>query len=319
MNDRSYLLKRKRSNILKQRKTRPVSCRHQYTHDYSFQKSNDLNIKEITPVQEEKVLIQETEEVVEDIHSEVQKETAVQETVPQEEPVIPEEPAEKKLTRKERKKQEKEEIINLLIDEPDIQFLNMLFNPLACMDQVSELDYATLSGGQRFIMNLFKWLAIGACFAMPIMKIVDINPYGFSRLNFTSTSMIAFAFALYGFISEGLIMFLISLLCISKKQPVERKRVVSIYTYGAPLETLLFVISTIIMYFQLPLGIACEIGSIAVAMYLKAYGISKSCLAQKRFLLGLLVLTILSTLLFFFYAEIVGSDVIKIFKNIMNL
>lgn len=315
MNDRSYLLKRRRSYILRQRKVRSVSCRHLSVH---YDTSAKPVIIEDTPayqeaVKEEQVVLNvEKKDIEKPLEQPVSKPSVKEETKE-------EKSEEVKLSRKEKKKQEKEEILNLLIDEPEINLFKMIANPLKCMDEVAELDYATLSSGQRTVMNIFKWLAIGGALAMPISEIIDINPYGFSRMNFTSTSILAFKFALFGFFSEFILFFAISALCMEKGKRTDRARLVSIYTYGAPLEIILFALSAVSMRLNLTCGIALLTASLLASLYMKSYGISKSDLARKRLIFGLILFGFLFVLLFFAYAEFACSDVIKILKNIMNI
>ncbi len=308
MNQRLQLLNRRRNTVLLARHTRVVSMRHvphQYVvHSSKPKKTIETKITLDTPILEES---NKTVEVVEKI----QKEQAIVKKKPKKK--------NSKSKKKAQKLKDKEDLLNRLIDEPKTSIFSLLTNPILCIEKVGTVDYATLSMGQRVVLNIMKWIALSVCIASVISGYINIAPFGFSRLNFTASANLAFKIAVYGFVFEVAIVYLIYYLCNSRKHPIDRSRMCSIVSIGTPFKIVLFVFSAIILQNNVGIGAAFFVASCLICFLLTGYGLSKTRLPQRRCLLALFVGLFVSLALFIPYFNFIAKDVVKIFMNILNI
>ena len=187
------------------------------------------------------------------------------------------------------------------------------------MDRVADVDYATLSGGQRCVLNILKWIAFSSCIAMGISHLINLEPFGFARLNFTATANLAFKIAAYGFIFEYLITYLIKLACTNKTILVDRDRMVSICTIAVPFKIVMYVISACLIAYNTMIGYAFFFTVAFVSILLTGYGLNKTPLPHKRAMLALIAGIFVAMSVFGMYFTFIAKDIIQIFMNILNI
>ncbi len=322
MNRRLQLLNRRRNNVLLSRHVRAVSLRH-VPHQFVV-KSKALKTEEV--VQEKEPVV---EQVVEKVEKKEEPKKAVVKKV-KKKTLTPEEKKAKKLKEKQKKEaqkakkkaqklQDKEDALERLINEPTTSLFLILTNPILCIERLGTVDYATLSGAQRTILNIVKWIAFSACFGIMVSGFINANPFGFARMNFTSTALFTAKIALFAFVVELFVVYLIHLFCNTKKTPVDKARMVSISAIGAPFKVVLYIVSAIVMYFNIWFGIAVFVPSIIISIMLSAFALSKTELAPRKCMLAIGVGLVVSFLLFGVYFSYACKDVIKILYNIMNI
>lgn len=311
MNQRLHLLNRRRNTVLVSRHVRAVSLRHvPYRYVETKQPSE---LVEQNAVAEEKV-----EEIKEE------KPVSKEEKKPILKEIKKEETKEKKpkKTRKEKKAQkakDKEDRLNRLIDEPTNSVSLIFSNPLLCMERVGRVDYATLSTGQRIVLNVIKWLSIGYCIGLSIGKFINVDPFGFARMNFTSTANLSAKIAVYGFFFEILGGYLISAINNATGNSIDRARMVSVCSIAAPFKVLMFVNSAALLEVYMPIGIACFVCASVLSIMLTAFGLSKTKLSPRRTVFVIALVIILATVLFGGYFSLLCKDVVEILENIMNI
>lgn len=303
MNQRLHLLNRRRNNVLISRHVRAVSLRHV---PYRY-----VETKKPTVLPEQNVVV---EEKIEEIK--------------EEKPVLKEIKKEKtkekkpKKTRKEKKAQkakDKEDRLNRLIDEPTNSLSLLFSNPLLCMERVGKVDYATLSTGQRIVLHVIKWLSIGYCIGLSIAKFINVDPFGFARMNFTATANLSAKIAVFGLTFEILCGYLISAMNNATGNTIDRARMVSICSIATPFKVLMFVISAVLLEVYTPIGIACFVCASILSIMLTAFGLSKTSLSPRRTMFVIALCIIISTTLFGGYFSLLCKDVVEILNNIMNI
>ncbi len=310
MNQRLQLLNRRRNTVLLSRHTRVVSMRH-VPHQYVVQNVHPKKIVK-TEIQGETPIVEEIEKKVE-VVQEVKKEKVSVEKKPKKKKQY------SKSKRKAQKLKDKEDLLNRLIDEPTINIFMLLTNPIQCMEKVGDVDYATLSMGQRVVFNIIKWIAFSACVAGVISGYINIAPFGFARLNFTSSANLAAKIAVYGFVFEIAIVHLIYYVCNSRKNPIDRSRMCSIVSIGTPFKIVLFVLSAIVLQNNVGIGSAIFFTTCLISFLLTGYGLSKTKLPAFRSLLTIIVGLVIALSLFIPYFNFIAKDVVQIFMNILNL
>ncbi len=310
MNQRLQLLNRRRNTVLLARHTRVVSMRHiphQYVQKVHTKKDIEIKLQVETPI------IEETQvEVVE----EIKKESVLIEKKPKKK-----KPNKKVLKEKKKaeKLKDKEDKLNRLIDEPTTSIFLLLTNPVLCMEKVGTVDYATLSTGQRVVLNIIKWIVFSTCIASVISGYINIDPFGFARLNFTASANLAFKIAVYGYLFEILTIYLIYYLCNSRKNPIDRARMCSIVSISTPFKIALFVLSAIVLQKNVGIGAAIFIASCLICFMLTAFGLSETKLPPRRCLVAIFVGLVIALALFIPYFNFIAKDVVKIFMNILNI
>lgn len=327
MNKRESLLKRRRNQVLKNRHVRAVSMRHVPHQTVSLSKKATVK-KETLVVEKKTKLFNKVEKVKtpKPVKQPKPKKTAEQ---------IAQEKEAKRLAKEEKKKQkainkalkkqqriqDKEDQLNRLIDEPTASILLILTNPIKCIEQLATVDYATLSKGQRVVLNLIKWVALSSCLGILIENLVNTNPFGFSRMNFTSTALLTFKLAIYGYAFEIIAGYLISFLASFRKQDkIDRARMISICTIATPFKILLFIISAIAIQYNTSIGLAVFGASLLLTILLTGEGLGRcGGLPPRRCLLAIGITTFVAIYLFGAYFGIFASNVVEILKNIMNI
>lgn len=325
MNKREALLNRRRNKVLKNRHVRAVSMRHIPHQSVVIKKKTNTEVK---PVVEKKISLFEKVEKVKPVKP-------VKQPKPKKTPEeIAKEKEAKLLAKQEKKKQkeinkalkkqqriqDKEDQLNRLIDEPTASLFLILTNPIKCIEQLSTVDYATLSKGQRVVLNLVKWIALSSCIGILIENLVNTNPFGFSRMNFTSTALLTFKLAIYGYAFEIAAGYLIAFLATFRKEDkIDRARMVSICSIAAPFKILMFIVSAIALKYNTSLGIAIFGASILLTILMTGEGLGKCGLPPRRCLLAIGVTTFVALYLFGGYFSLFASNVVEILKNIMNI
>ena len=311
MNQRLQLLNRRRNTVLLARHTRVVSMRH-VPHQYVIQNVHTKKAVK-TKYEVETPIIEETQvEVV----KETKKESILVEKKPNKKKTNKKN---LKAKRKAQKLKDKEDALNRLIDEPTTSIFLLITNPILCIEKVGTVDYATLSAGQRVVLNIVKWIVFSACIASVISGYINIDPFGFARLNFTASANLAFKIALYAFVFEILIVYLIYYLCNSRKNPIDRARMCSVVSIATPFKIVLFVFSAIVLQSNVGIGTAMFIASCLICFMLTAFGLSKTKLPPRRCLLAIFIGLVIAFALFIPYFNFVAKDVVNIFMNILNI
>lgn len=319
MNRKLHLLNRRRNNVLVARHVRAVSLRH-VPHQYVY-----VNVKkEVQDAEKiETPVVEEKNKTVEEVNkAEVIKPVKKQPTAEEKKEqkrLEKQAKVQKAKAKKARKRQDKEDALNRLIDEPSNSLILMMINPLLCMDRVADVDYATLSAGQRCVLNILKWIAFSSCIAMGISHLINLEPFGFARLNFTATANLAFKIAAYGFIFEYLITYLIKLVCTNKNTPVDRDRMVSICTIAVPFKIVMYVISACLIAYNTMVGYAFFFTAVFVSILLTGYGLNKTALPQKRAMAAIIAGVFVAMSVFGMYFTFIAKDIIQIFVNILNI
>ena len=302
MNQRLHLLNRRRNNILISRHVRAVSLRHV---PYRYVETKHTEILEEKKVEEKQVPeIKEEKPVIKEVKKESKKETP------------------SKKTRKEKKAEkikDKEDRLERLINEPQNSLLQLLSNPLLCMEREGKVDYATLSTGQRVVLNIVKWLSIGYCIGSFIAKFIDVDPFGFARMNFSATAALSAKLALYGFIFEVICGYLISIANNATRNLIDRARMVSICSIATPFKVLMFVVSAILIEINMGLGIACFLCASVLSIMLSAFGLSKTKLSPRRSMLVIAICVFVAVFLLGGYFSLTCKNVIEILNNILNI
>lgn len=332
MNARNHLLERRRNQVLLSRHVRAVSLRHVPHQQVSISKAVKETSKEVAVEEKNVNVLSEPEVKIEESKKEVKTEKQVKQKKTAEE--IAAEKEAKKLAKEEKKKQkaeakelkkqqkiqDKEDQLNRLIDEPVNSLPLILTNPIKCMEQLATVDYATLSTGKRVVLNAIKWVALCACIGILIENLVNVNPFGFSRMNFTSTAIFTFKIAIYGYVFEILAGFLIAFLASFRKQDkIDRARLVSICTIATPFKIILFVISAVAIKYNNALGIALFVTSLLLCILLTGTGIGKCEIPPRRCLLAIGVAAFVGLYFFGAYFSLFAPNVVEILKNIMNI
>ncbi len=319
MNRKLHLLNRRRNNVLVARHVRAVSLRHvphQYVCVNVKKEVQDVEKIETPVVEEKNKTVEEVNKV--EVIKPVKKQPTAEEKKEQKR-LEKQAKNQKAKAKKARKYQKKEEALNRLIDEPSNSLFLMMINPLLCMDRVADVDYATLSAGQRCVLNILKWIAFSSCIAMGISHLINLEPFGFARLNFTATANLAFKIAAYGFIFEYLITYLIKLACTNKTILVDRDRMVSICTIAVPFKIVMYVISACLIAYNTMIGYAFFFTAAFVSILLTGYGLNKTSLPHKRAMLALIAGIFVAMSVFGMYFTFIAKDIIQIFMNILNI
>ena len=322
MNRRLQLLNRRRDNVLLSRHVRAVSLRHvphQCVVVSKTKKAVEINNEEVVSVVEPIVeKVEQKEEPKKEVVKKVKKTVSAEEKKQQKSKEKQKKQA-KKAKKKAQKIQDKEDALERLIDEPTTSLWLILSNPILCIERLGTVDYATLSSAQRTLLNIIKWIAFSACFGVLISNFINVNPFGFARLNFSATALLTAKIAVFAFFAELFIVYLIYLLCNSKKCSVDKGRMVSISAIAAPAKIILFVVSAIVINVNSAIGMALFLASTVISIMLSAFALSKTELPPRRCMLAIGVGLFISLVLFGFYFSYVAKDVIKIFYNIMNI
>ena len=164
-----------------------------------------------------------------------------------------------------------------------------------------------------------KWIAFSSCIAIGISHLINLEPFGFARLNFTATANLAFKIAAYGFIFEYLITYLIKLACTNKTILVDRDRMVSICTIAVPFKIVMYVISACLIAYNTMIGYAFFFTAAFVSILLTGYGLNKTSLPHKRAMLALIAGIFVAMSVFGMYFTFIAKDIIQIFMNILNI
>lgn len=312
MNQRLHLLNRRRKNILEARHVRAVSLRHVPYHFGSMPKKNIEKENDVEVINEVKVE-QEVKKQPENTRK-IEKEAKKAEKKAEKE-----KKKEKKLLRKQQKIQDKEDLLNRLIDEPEHNLFFLLKDPIRCIDNNARVDYAVLSTGTRVVWNTIKWIAISACIAICIAGFINANPFGFARLNFTSTSVLAAKLMVFGYLAEIVTGFGIACISKTRKESFDRARMVSLCTLATPCKILMFTISAICIHYVSEVGIALFAASCVLSLLMTGFSLFKANVSPRRTMLVIFLVVFASTYLIGPYFSMFAEDILHIFQNIMNI
>lgn len=224
-----------------------------------------------------------------------------------------------KISRKERKKAEEDEVMEALLDEPTITARNILTDPAGCMARVEKVDHPTLSMGACIFWMLLKWIVIGFCIAAFFGKFINENPFGFACLDFRDEAAFAAKLGGYGFVAEIINYQITGMICSTLKKTVSRKRLISIDTYGIPSCVILMVVSFLLIEVSPLAGSVLFIATCILMLFLKDFALSKSGVSTRRHMLSVFICTILFLLCGYFFVKAACGDIWKILEDIMNI
>ena len=224
-----------------------------------------------------------------------------------------------KVSRKERKKAREDEIMDALLAEPVIKAHNILTDPAGCMAKVEKADHPTLSLGACIFWMLVKWAFIGFCIATFFGKFINANPFGFARLEFRDEAAFAAKLGGYGFVAELVNYLITGMICSSLKEKVDKKRLISIDTYGIPSCVILLAVSFLVIEASPLAGAVLFIATCVLMMFLKDFALSKSGVSTRRHMLSVFICTVLFLLCGYFFVKAACGNIWQILGDIMNI
>lgn len=228
-------------------------------------------------------------------------------------------PKEKKISRRERKRRERNEELEELLDEPTNSVGAILSDPAGCMDRVEKVDHATLSTGAVLFQMILKWLLIGICIASFTAKFINQNPFGFARLGFTDIAQLAAKLGGYGFVAELVNYFITGLICSTLKQPLDKRRLMSIDAYGIPSCVVLLIISCLLMELNTLIGTGLFAATCILILFLKEHALTRAGVSTRRHMLSVFICTILFIVCGYFFVKLSCGNIWAILEDIMNI
>lgn len=229
------------------------------------------------------------------------------------------EPEERPVRRRDRKKMEREEELEELLDEPTNSIAEILTDPAGCMDRVEKVDHATLSMGNCIVQMILKWLLIGFGIALFTAKFINQNPFGFADLSFTEIAQFAAKLGGYGFVAELVNYLITGMICSTLRKPLDKRRMISIDTYGIPCGVVLLIISCILMEFNTLIGAALFITACILMLFLKEYALTKADVSTRRHMLSVFICTLLFIVCGYFFIKASCGNIWAILEDIMNI
>jgi hypothetical protein len=225
--------------------------------------------------------------------------------------------AEKKAIRRETQIQ----LIDEKIDAPKAGLLTMLLMPGRAMTRVSSVEKTTLSIPSVFILNLIKWLAVGAFFAVQIEKFINQFNYSFVRMNFTGTASLAFRFGIFGLIAEYLCYIIIGIFCGLIRRKISTLKLMEVESRSALAVAVLFAAGCALAYFgHFAFAFAAAAAGMTIGFITKGYGLDRVLTIGKNTQLVLAVLLVAAvTVAAFSYYPLTVSGLVDIFKTILHL
>jgi len=277
----------------------------------------------VKPEEETEVIEPVTPEETEAEPAETAEETQVID-IPQEpvnEPEVPMTKKEKRAEKKAIRKETKIQLIDEKIDAPKAGLLTMLLMPGRAMTRVSSVEKTTLSIPSVFILNLIKWISVGAFFAVFFERFINQFNYSFIRMNFTGTASLAFRFGVFGLIAEYLCYMIIGIFCGLIRRKISTLKLMEVESRSALAVALLFAAGCALVYFGYSaFGCAAAAAGMAVGFITKGYGLDRVLTIGKNTQLVLvMVLTAAVTVAAFSYFPLTVSGLIDIFKTILHL
>ncbi|MBQ7993701.1 MAG: hypothetical protein IJ252_11805 [Solobacterium sp.] len=277
----------------------------------------------VKPEEETEVIEPVTPEETEAEPAETAEETQFID-IPQEpvkEPEVPMTKKEKRAEKKAIRKETKIQLIDEKIDAPKAGLLTMLLMPGRAMTRVSSVEKTTLSIPSVFILNLIKWISVGAFFAVFFERFINQFNYSFIRMNFTGTASLAFRFGVFGLIAEYLCYMIIGIFCGLIRRKISTLKLMEVESRSAPAVALLFAAGCALVYFGYSaFGCAAAAAGMAVGFITKGYGLDRVLTIGKNTQLVLvMVLTAAVTVAAFSYFPLTVSGLIDIFKTILHL
>ena len=244
--------------------------------------------------------------------------------IPQEpvnEPEVPMTKKEKRAEKKAIRKETKIQLIDEKIDAPKAGLLTMLLMPGRAMTRVSSVEKTTLSIPSVFILNLIKWISVGAFFAVFIERFINQFNYSFIRMNFTGAASLAFRFGVFGLIAEYLCYMIIGIFCGLIRKKISTLKLMEVESRSALAVALLVAAGCALVYFGYSaFGCAAAAAGMAVGFITKGYGLDRVLTIGKNTQLVLvMVLTAAVTVAAFSYFPLTVSGLIDIFKTILHL
>lgn len=326
----------RRTSVPADRHKRAVAYRHiryAVSRDEDHKLSEEKNEKKsffITADQDDASVNNETEEdrsetlSIPKIEPSEPVETPVAEKKPEHPKKNPDKPVRKekppvRTSRRQRRKQAADEMMEELLNEPVITARNILTDPAGCMARVEKVDHPTLSMGVCVFWMLLKWIVIGFFIASFFGKFINQNPFGFARLDFRDIAIFAAKLGGFGFVAEIINYQITGMICSTLKKPVSRKKLISIDTYGIPSSVILLVIAFLLMEINTAVGTILFIAVCVLMLFLKDYALGKAGVSTRRHMLSVFICTVLFLVCGYIFIRVSCTNIWKILEDIMNI
>lgn len=233
------------------------------------------------------------------------KETAVEEKV---KPV--------KLTRKERLIAEADRDISTAKTDA----LTRLLFPAYAIDRLAKNqdDFMMFIG--VVIRNTIHWIAFAYFLSTIFASYINLSPFGFTRMNFSDTFIMALKLAFLFILFEGIYLVISGLIANIKVSYNYRHQLASLTSIASLLPTVLYILAIIILSKSMLVGILLGVLGMVASVYLRIQAYIKSApFATSAQMVVLMIVVAGFICTAYFYIPLTMQNTVEMLKTLLNI
>lgn len=233
------------------------------------------------------------------------KETAVEEKV---KPV--------KMTRKDRLIAEADRDISTAKTDA----LTRLLFPAYAIDRLAKNqdDFMMFIG--VVIRNTIHWIAFAYFLSTIFASYINLSPFGFTRMNFSDTFIMALKLAFLFILFEGIYLVISGLIANIKVSYNYRHQLASLTSIASLLPTVLYILAIIILSKSMLVGILLGVLGMVASVYLRIQAYIKSApFATSAQMVVLMIVVAGFICTAYFYIPLTMQNTVEMLKTLLNI
>lgn len=197
--------------------------------------------------------------------------------------------------------------------------ISVLF-PAYTIDRLSKNHDTSMMLVSALVRNGIHWITLWYFLSSILAYYINLNPFSFTRMNFTDTAVMSFKLAFLCFVLEGLYFVILGLIANVRVKYNYRHLVASLTAISITLPSILFVLASIVLTRSFLVGLCIGVIAIVMDIYLHIQVLMKSApFATTAQMIVLILMFVVFVVVGYFYVPITMQSTIEIFKTILNL
>ena len=223
--------------------------------------------------------------------------------------------------RRTARRNEKKAQLDWEADLPRNGLFTMLFMPGTSIDRENREDGPVFGSFGAFFANIFKWIMAASAFVYPLYLYVQEKSFSTVSMNFTSAASLVLKIAVYGFVSEYLLIWILELIANITQHATEKRKLVSSAGRAGWGIGLAFGIAMAVMFAKgFAFGIAALTAAVIYSISLFIYGIDRCMRLSKTVQMIIIALFVfICALAGYKYISFIAPDVLELLHYIANL
>ena len=221
-----------------------------------------------------------------------------------------------KLTRKERLIAEADRDISTAKTDA----LTRLLFPAYAIDRLAKNqdDFMMFIG--VVIRNTIHWIAFAYFLSTIFASYINLSPFGFTRMNFSDTFIMALKLAFLFILFEGIYLVISGLIANIKVSYNYRHQLASLTSIASLLPTVLYILAIIILSKSMLVGILLGVLGMVASVYLRIQAYIKSApFATSAQMVVLMIVVAGFICTAYFYIPLTMQNTVEMLKTLLNI